>query len=118
MSTYRPNTKRAPPRMGPAVGHPADELDDGGRRVLLQSPAGDTICPSLSASAIASSGASFEAHLAGDELVKSEGGVEVLGLEAGSLDGLLRAHAEIQDVQQDLKQGLILVVAAGSGHGE
>src|SRR5215218_396325 len=44
---------------------------------------------------------------------------EVESLKAGGLDGLLHVHAELDDIQQDLNERLVLVVAArGRKHDE
>src|SRR5882724_13599642 len=55
----------------------------------------------------------FDRDAAGSELVKSKGLVEMIGLEARRFDGFLRGHVEFDDVEDDLEQRLVLVVAAG-----
>src|SRR5512143_573872 len=106
-------------RIGGAVQHSPDHLDDGGRRGVTP------IRPWLHQMAEIGQlldrrarDAPFDTHLARRELVIAEGVVEVARLEAGSLHGLLGRHAELQDVQQNLNQRLVLVIAAWCRHGE
>ncbi len=42
----------------------------------------------------------------------------MFGLEARGLDGFLRTHVEVDDIEQHLQHCLILVVPARGGHGE
>src|SRR5262245_22054131 len=55
----------------------------------------------------------FEAQTGGVEFMIGERADEVRGLEARGLDRLLRVHSELDNVEQDLSEGLILIVAAG-----
>src|SRR5262249_9898929 len=55
----------------------------------------------------------LEAQTGGVEFMIGERADEVRGLEARGLDRLLRVHSKLDDVEQDLSEGLILIVAAG-----
>ena len=57
----------------------------------------------------------FEIQFAGNEFMHGERAIEMLGLEAWGFDRFLCAHAELDEVENDLQQRLILVVGAGSG---
>jgi hypothetical protein len=45
---------------------------------------------------------SFETQAAGNEFVRAERRIEMLGLESRRFHGFLRRHSEIDDVKQDL----------------
>src|SRR5216683_6069345 len=60
--------------------------------------------------------AGFQPHHSGYEFVAGEGAIEVLSLETRRFHGFLWRHAEIEDVEQRLEQGLVLIVAARRGH--
>src|SRR5215475_4198545 len=55
----------------------------------------------------------FEAQTAGIESMIGERADEMRGLETRRLDRLLRIHSEFNDVEQNLDEGLVLIVAAG-----
>src|SRR5262245_3228395 len=55
----------------------------------------------------------FEAQTSGIESMIGERAYEMRSLEARRLDRLLRIHSEFNDVEQNLDESLVLIVAAG-----
>src|SRR5207245_7319766 len=82
-------------RIAPVAGD-ADAMAEGGE--LIRGGFGDS---------------TFEIEPAGRKLVAAEGAIKMFGLESRRLDGFLRRHAELDDVQQHLHERLVLIIAAG-----
>src|ERR1041385_8289458 len=52
-----------------------------------------------------------------ESAVRVERAGEVQGVEGGRVDGGLKVHAEVDDVQEELERPLVLLVAAGGAEG-
>src|SRR5690349_20525906 len=103
-------------RIGSAVEHTVVRPDDRrSRRVAPIAGDGHAMAESIQSIGGGLGNPAFEVQLAWHEFVIAEGTAEMLGLEARRFDGFLRAHAEVEDVQDDLQEGLVLIVAAWRG---
>ena len=112
-SPSAPENEPAAARVGAALEHAVRDFDHG-RRGRVAPFAGHGYLMSHRDQSLGGCAGdpALQVQLSGNEFVKGERSVEVLGLEARGFHCLLRIHAEVEDVQQHLQQRLVLIVAA------